>query len=92
MHVLAQAALKSWMHIKVALGMGQVELRNMLQTIYEIDNVPSALRYPRGSALGVEKVMRTRAPRDEHTCASRCAHMRFVMSEHSPRDAHPSPS
>ena len=34
----------------------EVELRNMVQTIYGLDNVPSALRFPRGSALGLEKI------------------------------------
>jgi len=34
----------------------ELELRNMVQTIYEIDHMPSALRYPRGSALGIEKL------------------------------------
>jgi len=28
----------------------------MVQTVYELDSVPSALRFPRGSALGVEKL------------------------------------
>ena len=30
--------------------------RNMVQTVYEMDDRPSCLRYPRGSALGVEKL------------------------------------
>merc|ERR1719454_2205373 len=34
----------------------EVELQNMVQTIYELDNIPSALRFPRGSALGMEKL------------------------------------
>jgi len=34
----------------------EVELRNMVQTVYTLDNVPSALRFPRGSALGVDKL------------------------------------
>ena len=34
----------------------EVELRNMVQTIYNIDNIPSALRFPRGSALGIKKL------------------------------------
>ena len=29
---------------------------NMVQTVYEIDNYPSALRYPRGVELGLEKL------------------------------------
>lgn len=32
----------------------EVELKNMVQTVYEIDDKPSALRYPRGSALGLD--------------------------------------
>merc|ERR1719311_1990046 len=34
----------------------EVELRNMVQTVYELDSLPSCLRYPRGSALGLEKL------------------------------------
>jgi len=34
----------------------EVELKNMVRTVYEMDNMPSCLRYPRGSALGVEKL------------------------------------
>jgi len=34
----------------------EVELRNMVQTLYAIDNMPSAVRFPRGSALGLEKL------------------------------------
>jgi len=34
----------------------ELELRNMVQTIYEIDSMPTCLRYPRGSALGLEKL------------------------------------
>jgi len=34
----------------------EVELKNMVQTVYEMDDRPSCLRYPRGSALGVEKL------------------------------------
>ena len=34
----------------------EVELMNMVQTVYEIDNYPSALRYPRGVGLGLEKL------------------------------------
>merc|ERR1719446_1766203 len=34
----------------------EVELKHMVQTIYEIDDKPTALRYPRGSALGIEKL------------------------------------
>lgn len=34
----------------------EVELRNMVQTVYTLDNIPSALRFPRGSALGIEKL------------------------------------
>lgn len=34
----------------------EVELRNMVQTVYELDTLPSCLRYPRGSALGIEKL------------------------------------
>lgn len=34
----------------------EVELMNMVQTVYELDHVTSALRYPRGSALGIEKL------------------------------------
>lgn len=32
----------------------EVELKNMVQTVYELDDKPSALRYPRGSALGLD--------------------------------------
>jgi len=32
----------------------EVELRNMMRTIYEVDDKPTALRYPRGSALGLD--------------------------------------
>ena len=28
----------------------------MVQTVYEMDDIPSALRYPRGSALGLDKL------------------------------------
>jgi len=34
----------------------EVELRNMVQTVYQLDNVPSCLRFPRGSAIGIEKL------------------------------------
>jgi 1-deoxy-D-xylulose-5-phosphate synthase len=34
----------------------EVELKNMVQTVYELDKVPSVLRFPRGSALGLEKL------------------------------------
>jgi len=34
----------------------EVELQNMIQTVYEMDSMPSALRYPRGSALGIDKL------------------------------------
>jgi transketolase C-terminal domain/subunit len=34
----------------------EVELKNMVQTVYEMDDKPSCLRYPRGSALGIEKL------------------------------------
>lgn len=34
----------------------EVELKNMIQTVYEIDDVASAVRFPRGSALGIEKL------------------------------------
>ena len=34
----------------------EIELKHMVQTIYEIDDKPTALRYPRGSALGIEKL------------------------------------
>lgn len=34
----------------------EIELMNMVQTVYELDSMPSALRYPRGSALGLEKL------------------------------------
>ena len=34
----------------------EVELKHMVQTVYEIDNMPTCLRYPRGSALGLEKL------------------------------------
>jgi len=34
----------------------ELELQNMIQTIYELDTIPSALRFPRGSALGLEKL------------------------------------
>merc|ERR1711871_743078 len=34
----------------------ELELRNMVQTIYKLDDVPSALLFPRGSALGLEKL------------------------------------
>jgi len=34
----------------------EVELQNMVQTVYEMDDRPSCLRYPRGSALGIEKL------------------------------------
>jgi 1-deoxy-D-xylulose-5-phosphate synthase len=32
----------------------EVELMNMIQTSYEIDDIPSVVRYPRGSAFGLE--------------------------------------
>jgi len=32
----------------------EIELKRMTQTVYEIDNLPSVLRYPRGSALGLD--------------------------------------
>jgi 1-deoxy-D-xylulose-5-phosphate synthase len=34
----------------------EVELRHMVQTVYELDDVPSVLRFPRGSALGLPKL------------------------------------
>jgi len=34
----------------------EVELKHMMQTVYEIDSLPTCLRYPRGSALGLEKL------------------------------------
>eukprot|EP00321_Phaeocystis_globosa_P008801 CAMPEP_0118829298 /NCGR_PEP_ID=MMETSP1162-20130426/22906_1 /TAXON_ID=33656 /ORGANISM="Phaeocystis Sp, Strain CCMP2710" /LENGTH=727 /DNA_ID=CAMNT_0006760453 /DNA_START=21 /DNA_END=2204 /DNA_ORIENTATION=+ len=34
----------------------EVELQNMVQTVYEMDDRPSCLRYPRGSALGIDKL------------------------------------
>ena len=34
----------------------EVELMNMVQTIYQLDNIPTCLRFPRGSALGLEKL------------------------------------
>jgi len=34
----------------------ELELRNMVQTIYQMDNIPTCLRFPRGSALGLEKL------------------------------------
>jgi len=34
----------------------ELELRNMVQTVYQLDNVPSCLRFPRGSALGMDKL------------------------------------
>ena len=34
----------------------ELELRNMVQTVYQLDSVPSCLRFPRGSALGLEKL------------------------------------
>ena len=34
----------------------EVELKNMVKTVYEIDNMPSCLRYPRGSAVGIDKL------------------------------------
>jgi len=34
----------------------ELELRNMVQTVYELDTVPSCLRFPRGSAIGLEKL------------------------------------
>jgi len=36
----------------------ELELRNMVQTVYQLDTVPSCLRFPRGSALGLEKLNR----------------------------------
>ena len=32
----------------------ELELKHMVQTIYEIDTLPTCLRYPRGSALGLD--------------------------------------
>jgi 1-deoxy-D-xylulose-5-phosphate synthase len=34
----------------------EVELRHMVQTVYELDDKPSVLRFPRGSALGLPKL------------------------------------
>ena len=34
----------------------EVELASMVQTVYDYDTGPSALRFPRGSALGLEKL------------------------------------
>jgi len=34
----------------------EVELKNMVQTVYAMDDRPSCLRYPRGSALGIDKL------------------------------------
>ena len=42
----------------------EVELMHMVQTIYQCDNLPTALRFPRGSALGLDKLK----PPDEFVC------------------------
>ncbi|KAL1495696.1 hypothetical protein AB1Y20_016559 [Prymnesium parvum] len=42
--------------IVVCAPSDEVELMNMVHTVYSIDSLPSALRYPRGSALGLEKL------------------------------------
>lgn len=34
----------------------EVELQNMVETLYTIDHLPSAVRFPRGSAYGTEKL------------------------------------
>ena len=34
----------------------ELELRNMVQTVYQLDSVASCLRFPRGTALGLEKL------------------------------------
>jgi len=43
-------------NIVICAPSDEVELRNMVQTIYELDTLPSALRFPRGSGLGLEKL------------------------------------
>jgi len=42
--------------IAICAPSDEVELKNMVQTVYEMEDKPSALRYPRGSALGLEKL------------------------------------
>jgi len=40
--------------IAICAPSDEIELQNMVQTVYELDSIPSALRYPRGSALGLD--------------------------------------
>ena len=42
--------------IAICAPSDELELKNMVQTIYTLDSIPSALRFPRGSALGIEKI------------------------------------
>ena len=35
----------------------EMELQNMIETVYKIDDRPSCVRYPRGNGLGAEKLM-----------------------------------
>ena len=35
----------------------QIELQNMIETAYTIDNRPSAVRFPRGSGYGRDKLV-----------------------------------
>lgn len=42
--------------IVIAAPSDELELMNMIETVYKYDNGPSAVRYPRGNGLGVEKL------------------------------------
>eukprot|EP00903_Cladosiphon_okamuranus_P017874 g16447.t1 len=43
-------------HIVIMAPSDEVELMNMIQTAYTIDNQPSVVRYPRGTGYGLEKL------------------------------------
>ena len=42
--------------IVIAAPSDELELMNMIETVYKYDNGPSAVRYPRGNGLGMEKL------------------------------------
>ncbi|CAM9338849.1 unnamed protein product [Scytosiphon promiscuus] len=43
-------------HIVIMAPSDEIELMNMIQTAYGIDNQPSVVRYPRGTGYGLEKL------------------------------------
>ncbi|CAN0176576.1 unnamed protein product, partial [Ectocarpus fasciculatus] len=43
-------------HIVIMAPSDEIELMNMIQTAYAIDDMPSVVRYPRGTGYGLEKL------------------------------------